>query len=122
MLAEHIHLLALVAGRYQLLEPQELEVQFEVAVEIADGRVVAIAINHLAAEVLPVMLEFIFNIGKLRVELVFFVGFRFVQVAILCHALPRNPMFRRHLVEVYPLFIAPATPPPAPPRRIGEGS
>jgi len=47
----------------------------EVMEEIAHTRIVAVAIYHLAFEVLPVVFQLSFNICELGVELVFFCAF-----------------------------------------------
>ena len=40
--------------------------------KIANSWVIAVAINYFVFEMLFVMFEFVFNINKLRIELVFF--------------------------------------------------
>jgi hypothetical protein len=53
---EHLCLPIFVAGCDQFFESKFREIQVKVAKEIADGGIVAIAVNSLAAKMLPVML------------------------------------------------------------------
>jgi hypothetical protein len=50
--------------------------------EIADPRIVAIAVNRLSLEVLFVVLQFPLNVRKLRVEFVFFCVSRLAKIAL----------------------------------------
>lgn len=61
---------ARVAGGDELLQPEGVEVQCEVLKEIALERVVAIAQDDLAFEVVPVMDELVLDVGHACVELV----------------------------------------------------
>jgi len=54
--AEQVTTLILVADGDQLLEAQLLEVVREIVKEVANPRIVAVAVNHLALEMLFVML------------------------------------------------------------------
>ena len=69
-LAEEITLLALVARRDQLLQPQLLEAVGEVVEEVAHAGVVAVAVNDLALEVSFVVAQLALDVAQLRVELV----------------------------------------------------
>ena len=53
--------------------------------EIADARIIAVAVDDLAAKVVCVVAQFVLNIAKLRVEFVLFIGLGFVQVAVSGH-------------------------------------
>ena len=69
--AEQIHMLVLVAGRNEALERQFFEVEREIVEEAANTRIIAVAVHHLALEVLLVVLEFFLDVGQLGVEFVF---------------------------------------------------
>jgi hypothetical protein len=62
MLTENLRILIFVAGGDQLLETEEVKILIKVVEEIADSRIIAVAIDNLAAEVLAVMLEFVLDI------------------------------------------------------------
>ena len=72
VLAKQIGVLAFVAGRDEFFQPQLHEFVGKIMEEIADARVVAIAKNDFAFEMLLVMAEFLFDVGKLRVKLILF--------------------------------------------------
>ena len=82
MVAEEVGGVVLVAGGYELLQAEVLEVVGEVIEEVAYARVVAVAENRFALEVLGVVPEFVFDVRQLRVELVLLRVFRFYQVFV----------------------------------------
>ena len=61
---------ARVAGGDELLQPEGVEVQREVLEKVRLERVVAVAQDDLAFEVVPVMDELVLDVGHARVELV----------------------------------------------------
>ena len=61
---------AIIACADQLLEAEGVEVEREVLEEVALVRVIAVAEDDLAPEVLFVMLEFVGDVAELRIELV----------------------------------------------------
>ena len=79
MRAEQVALLVFVAGCDQLLEAELLEVVRKEVEEGADPRVIAVEIDDLAFEVLPIVLEFSLYVFDLRVEFVFLVCLRPAQ-------------------------------------------
>jgi hypothetical protein len=86
--AEQIRILILVAGRYQFLQTQLRKVVSKIVEEITCARVVAIAEHRFLFEVLNVVRQFSFDVGKDRVELVVLIAFRFVQKLVgrvSCH-------------------------------------
>ena len=55
MLGEEVGLLVLVAGSDQLLQSEEVELALEIAIEVRDGWIVAIAVDHFPAKMFPVI-------------------------------------------------------------------
>ena len=70
MAAEQVILPALITGCNELLQPEKIEVMGEVVIEVADFRIVTVAINNLTFKIMPVMSELIFNIRQLSIEIV----------------------------------------------------
>lgn len=62
MPGKQITLLVPVTGGHQLLEPKVLKILGEVFKEVAHPRIIAVAIDHLALEVMLIIPEFILNI------------------------------------------------------------
>lgn len=88
--AKEVALLILVAGGDEAFEPQTLKVVGEVVKEVAHARIVAIAIDCLATEVLGVVHKFLFDIGQLGIEFIFLGIFCRMQIAVLrfcCHVM-----------------------------------
>jgi hypothetical protein len=56
--------LAFIAGRDEFFQTECIEFVREIMEKIADARVVAIAENDFAFEMLLVMAEFLFDVGK----------------------------------------------------------
>jgi len=82
VLAEEVGRVVLVAGGYEPLQSEVLEVIREVKEEVADARVVAVAEDRFALEMLGVVLEFVFDVRQLRVELVLLGVFGFYEVFV----------------------------------------
>ena len=83
VLAEEVGRVVLVAGGYELFQAEVLEVIGKIVKEeVAYARVVAVAEDRFAFEMFRVVLEFVFNIGELRVELVLFRVLCFYQVFV----------------------------------------
>lgn len=57
-----------VTGGNQLLQSEPVEIQDEVFEEIGFERIVAVTEHYLAFEMLPVMRQFLFNVGELRIN------------------------------------------------------
>ena len=53
--------------------------------EIADPRIVAVAKDSLAFEVLLVVPKLVLNVGKLSVKLIFLGALGLVEVVVPCH-------------------------------------
>ena len=70
MFAKKIAVLVLITGRDEFLEPKPFEIVREIMKEIAHARIVAVAKNNFVPEMVLVMPEFLFNIGKLSIKLV----------------------------------------------------
>ena len=70
MLAEQVRLVVLVAGGEQLPEMKHLKIVQEVLEEVAYTRVVAVAQDGFVLEMPLVMDKFLFDVGKLGIELV----------------------------------------------------
>ncbi len=83
---KQVDVLVPVAGRYQLLQSKVSEFQGEILEEIADRRIVAIAIDRLPPELVPVVRQFFLNVGKLRIEFVAFGGGSGIQAGVLDRA------------------------------------
>lgn len=69
----------LVASRYELLEAEMLEV----VREVADSRIIAVAVDNLAPEMVVVMLHFLLNVRQLRIEFIFLGSRRRSQISVL---------------------------------------
>ena len=69
-LAEQVPLLTPIACGDQLLEADSFEVVAEIVKEVRDPRVVSVAVDDLAFEVVSVMPEFALDVGELRIELI----------------------------------------------------
>src|SRR5689334_19424763 len=69
-LAEQVPLLALVTGGDELLQSKPFEVVAEVVEEVRNARIIRVAVDDLAPEVLPVVPELTLDVGESRVELV----------------------------------------------------
>jgi len=80
--AEKVGVAVLVAGGDELLELEVVELARKVVKEVADLGVIAVAQDSLALEVLRVVLEFLFDVGKLGVELILLGGLGGVQASI----------------------------------------
>ena len=76
--------MALVAGGDELLESKQMEVQDEVVEEVAHPRVVAVAEDGLAFEVLFVVFELCLYVFELGVELIL-LGFLRLGELLVCH-------------------------------------
>lgn len=70
MSREQVGTLVLVASRYQFFETKALKVVREVVKKFADAGIVAVAIDHLAFEVRPVVREFLLYVCQLGIEFV----------------------------------------------------
>ena len=81
---KEVALLVLVAGGDESFQPQSLELICEIVEEVGDARVIAVAKDSFTPKVFLVMAEFVFDVRKLRVELILFRLLRRVQVAV-CH-------------------------------------
>ena len=77
-------MLRLVAGGDELLQPELLEVVREVVEEVADARVVTVAVDDLALEVLLCSASARARCRRLRVELIFLGHPRTDEAAICC--------------------------------------
>lgn len=82
MLAEQVWLVVLVAGGDQSLEMQYLKIVKKVLEEVAYTRVVAVAQDGFVLEMPLVMDKFLFDVGKLSIELVLLGRLRGVQASI----------------------------------------
>ena len=82
VLREQIDILVFVARGDNLLQPQHLKVQGEVAKEVGASWIVAITKNCLALEVMPIMFQLQFNVFQTSVELVLLRGLCLVQVFV----------------------------------------
>ena len=69
-MAEQVPVLALVTSSDELPKPKLFEVVGEVLEEVADPRIVAVAVDDLVLEVLSIVLQFSLDVGQLRVELI----------------------------------------------------
>ena len=78
-----------IAGGDELLQAQVIEVHREILEKVALIGVVAVAQNHLIAEVFLVVAQFRLNIRHLCVKLVSFVLLGFIQVSCR-HPAPRS--------------------------------
>lgn len=58
MPGEEVWLVVLVAGGDQLLQAKEAELTLKETIEVRDGWVVAIAVDHLPAEMIPIIEHF----------------------------------------------------------------
>ncbi len=85
MLTEQIEILILVTGRYQFLQAKNFEIEKEVFEEIADLRVITVAIHDFVPKMLLVMTKLVFNIRKLGIELIILCPFSLVHVSIRRH-------------------------------------
>jgi hypothetical protein len=74
--------LVLVASGDYLLQPQHLKAQGEVAKKVGASWVIAITKDGLALEVMPIILQLVFNVLKASVELVLLRGLCLVQVFV----------------------------------------
>ena len=83
-LREQIDILILVAGSYQFLQAEVLEVVGKVREEIADARVVAVAQHGLAAKVLAVVPQLIVDVLQLSIKLILLSLLGLVQI-LVCH-------------------------------------
>ena len=77
---EQVGTLVLVASRYQFFETKALKVVREVVKKFADAGIVAVAIDHLAFEVRPVVREFLLYVCQLGIEFVVLASSGVVQV------------------------------------------
>ena len=65
-----------------------LEIVRKIMEEIADARVVAVAINSFVFEMVFVVPQLVFDVGKLGVELIVFGFVRRVKGFVACHIKP----------------------------------
>ena len=84
--AEKVRLAILVAHAHQLLQAIHRELAEEVKEEVACIRIVAVAENRLAVEMLFVVPHLLFDIGELCIELVLLAGLR--RVKLPCPSFP----------------------------------
>ena len=70
-----------ITGRSKALQFQRVEVHREVLEEVAFPRIVSVAQDALALEVMPVVLEFVLDERRVRAKLVLLVSRRIMQIA-----------------------------------------
>lgn len=70
VIAEQVLLTVPVTGRDKFLQAEKLKVMGEVVIEVANFRVITVAVDHLALKMRFVVYELIFNVRQLRIEIV----------------------------------------------------
>ena len=89
MLGKQVRFIVLIAGGDETFESQQFEVEGEVLEEITDTRVVAVTQDYFILEVGPIVLQLIFYIRQLRIELVSFICNGSVKICVPRSHLPR---------------------------------
>ena len=82
LLREQIDVLALVAGGDDALQAEDLKAAREVLEEVATARVVAVAENCLAPELVAVVPHLVLDVGELGVVLVVLLALRAVDCRV----------------------------------------
>ena len=70
VIAEQVLLTVSVTGCDKFLPAEKLKVTGEAVIEVADFRVITVAVDHLALKMRFVVYELIFNVRQLRIEIV----------------------------------------------------
>ena len=98
----------IVAGGYKLFKTEGVKVQGEILEEVALVRVVAIAEDHLALEMVAVMLQLLGDVVHLRVELVLLRPFGVSEIAVFRHVDPCRYRDRnRKRTSQFPILYSP---------------
>jgi len=82
LLREEIDVLALVARRNDTFQSEDFEAAREVLEEVATARVVAVAEDGLAPELVAVVPHLVLDVGELRIVLVVLLALRAVDCRV----------------------------------------
>src|SRR5699024_320403 len=74
-----------IARGDELLQPETVEIQYEILEKIGLERVIAVAKHRFTLEVLAIIPYFLLNVGELRIELILLCGFSRTQTIAFWH-------------------------------------
>ena len=80
VIAEQVLLTVSVTGCDKFLQAEKLKVTGEAVIEVADFRVITVAVDHLALKMRFVVYELIFNVRQLRIEIVILLSPSLVKI------------------------------------------